>query len=724
VGSRSFSAVGATLPSLALYVDLDDLRQTLEQHRAHLSEPLRRHLGSFHRRLAAIASTRNRVMHSRPLQSNDFPEVLDVATDLTAAASQWWPETSDTIHRIAEEPHFVFGLRLPARRDPSNVHHNLPIPDFDDTGFLGRSDHISRLSQQLISGPYPVLSLIGEGGIGKTSLAMKVAYDLVDDAMNPFEAIIWASSKTTALTPSDIVAIGQSLTTSLGVFKEVSSALGPKGTEDHVSQILDYLRTFKVLLVLDNIETILDSALRAFLDDLPMGSKILLTSRIGLGGPDKPTRLPPLTEGEAVQLLRGTAQAASLTHLVRTDNQILADYCRRMFFNPGFIKWFISAIQSGITPDEVLAQPDTFLQFCMDNVYVHLSLGARRVLSCMAVAPNFTSVPDLTFLTSLSALEVREALHELYTSCFVSMVAAPLGSPSSSTFEISEMSRLYVIKYHQPSKDELDVYRQNRARIVALQDKILAAKRDNPYALSTFTYRSRADLIPVKHLMEALRATDSDSALKLLYRAQEIAPDYFETKRVEAVLESRRGNLLGAKDAYEEAIALAPTHAPLRYWFGGFLCHNMGDVEGALEQWLESDRLDAQHPVIMLEVTRAKMYLRDFPGAWEMLERVKELPSSVQFERKRMDLTLQWWSRRAEFMLDVGRPLDALRDLQSLREFYESIASDLRDMRMLTPLRKSSRTLRRCEVALSGLPEAAQAAELRTWLDLACQIEE
>ena len=43
------------------------------------------------------------------------------------------------------------------------------------------------------------------------------------------------------------------------------------------------MKEFKTLLVLDNLESINSESIREFLFDIPQGSKILTTSRIGIG---------------------------------------------------------------------------------------------------------------------------------------------------------------------------------------------------------------------------------------------------------------------------------------------------------------------------------------------------------------------------------------------------------------------------------------------------------
>src|SRR5690606_14976830 len=79
-----------------------------------------------------------------------------------------------------------------------NVIHNLPYVDYEDTGFIGRQRDKEDLVKR-IYGAYPVISIIGDGGIGKTSLVLSCLYDLIERSDFPYERVIWVSLKTYSL---------------------------------------------------------------------------------------------------------------------------------------------------------------------------------------------------------------------------------------------------------------------------------------------------------------------------------------------------------------------------------------------------------------------------------------------------------------------------------------------------------------------------------------------
>ncbi len=342
------------------------------------------------------AQVRNRVAHTRPLLVNDFPHILDLVNELTTRFHDKFPDLNQILSRIEKDPSFVLGLRIPSYEGDKTRSHNLPAPDFDETGFVGRVDTINQLIK-LCLGPYPVITIVGEGGIGKTALALKVAYDILDLPASPFDAIVWTSAKTRQLSARHIVEIDNAIHDSLGMIRAISNQLIGQENPEPMEEILTYLREFKILLILDNLETVIDKRIYTFMENLPSGSKILITSRIGLGAFEAPVKLTPLDNQEANHLLQSLSQIRGVTALSKLNHKKLGVYCRRMRNNPGYIKWFVSAVQAGQRPEDILENPDVFLDFCMSNVYHYLGDNSKLVLMSMQALPGHLSLTVLDF---------------------------------------------------------------------------------------------------------------------------------------------------------------------------------------------------------------------------------------------------------------------------------------------------------------------------------------
>ncbi|GAB4182367.1 MAG: hypothetical protein Fur005_44980 [Roseiflexaceae bacterium] len=150
----------------------------------------------------------------------------------------------------------------------------------------------------------------GMGGMGKTSLALEVARRARQAAM--FDAYLFASAKTTWLTSEGIKQ--QSLTLpSLDAFiREFAILLGqpqitalPDAAERR-KQLLALLRERRVLLIFDNLETLIEeerSQIAEFLRRLPGENKAIITSRRRVGESADTIRLDRLDQVAALQLM-------------------------------------------------------------------------------------------------------------------------------------------------------------------------------------------------------------------------------------------------------------------------------------------------------------------------------------------------------------------------------------------------------------------------------------
>ena len=290
------------------YLDFADAFKLVGANKAQLGADLKRAISENVPVFDRIAPIRNRVMHSRPLKFDDATQVTEAVRRLLRRARSAFPHLSEMEQKLGESPEYALSLEIrPFDDHQSGTTHNLPIPDFDETGFLGRRDDVGALIKAL-KGPYPVITVLGEGGIGKTALALQAAYDILDDEKRPFQAIIWTSSKTTRLTAGDIQRIEGAIESSMGLLRDVQRTLAGQSNDNAYDEVLEYLDTFKILLILDNFETVLDQNIKEFLKGLTGQSKILMTSRVGIGALDYPYPLPAMGRDDARQLLRATAQ--------------------------------------------------------------------------------------------------------------------------------------------------------------------------------------------------------------------------------------------------------------------------------------------------------------------------------------------------------------------------------------------------------------------------------
>ncbi|HEY9798950.1 MAG TPA: cache domain-containing protein [Leptolyngbyaceae cyanobacterium] len=127
----------------------------------------------------------------------------------------------------------------------SRVNHDWG-EEVDVTLFCGRSAEISTLQQWVLNDHCRLVALLGNGGIGKTTLVTKLA----EEIQNQFEFLIWRSLRNAPL-------LGELLDDLLKVLSAQQTIELPNTTALKISRLMEYLRQHRCLLVLDNLETLM-----------------------------------------------------------------------------------------------------------------------------------------------------------------------------------------------------------------------------------------------------------------------------------------------------------------------------------------------------------------------------------------------------------------------------------------------------------------------------------
>ena len=114
--------------------------------------------------------------------------------------------------------------------------------------FYGREAELAQLEQWIVKDHCRLVAVLGMGGIGKTSLSLKLAEQIQGEFENVIWRSLWHAPPVTDLL-ADIIRF-------LSNGQETSS---PATLESRVSVLIHYLRRSRCLLILDNVETILQS---------------------------------------------------------------------------------------------------------------------------------------------------------------------------------------------------------------------------------------------------------------------------------------------------------------------------------------------------------------------------------------------------------------------------------------------------------------------------------
>ncbi len=307
--------------------------------------------------------------------------------------------------------------------------HNLPQRTY--TRFVGRKDELEQLSRLLL--PYPrsrhfLVTLDGIGGVGKSALAIELAYRCREDyAALPederFDAIVWVSAKRTLLTAGGIQQRQQTFTTLADLYREIAIVLDQPAilqadADQRRGLVQRALAAQRTLLIVDNLETVDDEELLTFLRELPDPTKAIVTTRqridiayaIRLAGmPEPDARSLMLVEAArkgveltlATESTDGKEQAAAAPSIA-----VLDDLYRKTGGIPLAIVWSIALMSMGYSVESVLRRLGSghsdIARFCFAASVAHIrDTDAYRLLLALALFERSVNRQMLGFVAGL-----------------------------------------------------------------------------------------------------------------------------------------------------------------------------------------------------------------------------------------------------------------------------------------------------------------------------------
>jgi tetratricopeptide (TPR) repeat protein len=292
--------------------------------------------------------------------------------------------------------------------------------------FFGRAQELAAIHDALDPEARTWGALIdGPGGMGKTSLAVRAAYDCPP---GQFQRIIFLSVKDRELDDDGVRKLsGFILPGFLEMLNELARELGQpdivKAPEDQrIRLLLDALRPAQVLLILDNLESLTKDdrdQLFTFVKRLPQGCKAILTSRRRIGSSSELLILEKLDQAAALETLADLARRNPL--LARTSEAERIALYTQTDGKPLLLRWVAGQLGRGScrTFTDALhflrsCPPDNDpLEFIFGDLAQEFTAEETRVLVALTYFTLPATVAHIAELASLDEAPVETALRTL-----------------------------------------------------------------------------------------------------------------------------------------------------------------------------------------------------------------------------------------------------------------------------------------------------------------------
>jgi LuxR family glucitol operon transcriptional activator len=332
------------------------------------------------------------------------------------------------------------------------IAHNLPQPWYGE--FIGRRSELSEIWKVLRPYPasrYHVITIDGVGGVGKTSIALEAAYKYVrEHAFIPeverFDAVVWASAKRDVLTPEGIVSSEPHLRNIDDIYNALADVLRASeiraGSFDQGTLSRKLLATSRVLIVIDNLETVDDPKVMTFLKELPEPSKAIVTSRHRSIDGAIQIRVGGLGEADGLALVIEEARKKQ-TPISIADASQIADRTEGV---PLAIVWTVGQIALGHSVDQVVKRLGSasgdYAEFVFRDALEFLR--HEKKVAAVRLLMGLSLFPDGGSRTAVGYVGGFESAHDIRDEALADLVKLSLINLENGRFSMLALTREYA----------------------------------------------------------------------------------------------------------------------------------------------------------------------------------------------------------------------------------------------------------------------------------------
>lgn len=606
------------------------------------------------------------------LKKNDFVEVMDELYSLrckiahvkgyfTSIDLDNLVEKTSYIAKLFEENQFATFINT-IKTDPQNVVvkipsdfiedflesngiiHNLPVPDYDyEGGFVGRDEDKKRIKQYLSSEKFPVITITGAGGVGKTSLALKVIQEITQSDKVLFDSILWLSAKDNKLSPLGIEDIEPTLKSyeelldtfiQLFDFTDQLESDSIESKERLTEMIIDL--SDKILVVIDNLETITDERIINFILDAPLKIKFLVTSRKGIGQVERRHELKQLKDKEAIYLFRQLAKDKQLDNLAKLSNDVIKSYVSKVSYYPLAIKWVLGQVARGKEINKIISNIHTdesdVSKFCFEQIFNSLSESCIKILFTIASMDTPPTKSILQHITQLEENTFEDTVEELI---LVSLLI-PEQYQNESKEIVTNYTLLPLTKgfIRLQLNKNLELKEKLNHRIIEVESTVSEshrAQKEYKHSLHNFGAKTDEEKIATiisQNAFQKYQNGSYESAVQEYQRAIKIAPNFAPIYRNWGVMESYENHLSEAIQLMEKAAGI-DCNDPQIYLLWGNIYRKNGKFTDANAKYEIAYKLTPKDPIVLNALGQSNSRLGNYETADKLL--MQSLTNSGDF---------------------------------------------------------------------------------------------
>jgi Tfp pilus assembly protein PilF/cold shock CspA family protein len=539
--------------------------------------------------------------------------------------------------------------------------NNLPIEDYNiDGGFVGRKIEINKIKNLLYSNEDRIVSLTGSGGLGKTATALKCAYSIIGESKNPYVNVLWFSAKEDKLTSEDgIVRIESQISDFFVLMKDILKILNFEIFESfnkmeieesiYKESIYKIFSKSRSLLIIDNLETIINTDIINFIKDIPRPSQVFITSRKGLGEIERRFPLPDFLLEDSVELFKLISKERNRKDLLILSTDAIEEKVVSVKSYPLLIKWSIGKICLGMDISEAfnkIYEGDSEIsRFVFNDIFNLLSSNAKKCLYSMIIyGEKEISEHLIRHISSLTKIETTDSLKELVMSSFVYSEVKEKEKLVNTYYLMLSLTRGFI--QHQLDSEpllqqELEHKYQELSLHIESAEKSKMAFSDS---LSTFGIKTEEDKVAFNYVKTAknyLKIGDDVKAKESFESAILIAPEFTYLLSEYGKFESSIGHNEEAEKYHLKACLDSLNYSP-HFSYGLFL-RKQNRVPEAIRHLKKAKELNPQYLSTYNELGRTL----SFEGKYE--EANDNLKISLEHEDlyinyKHLNITLYYKS--------------------------------------------------------------------------------